>query len=106
MPEIGHNSKDVHISVEVRLFNSVGCYNPNEKGWPVVTVPAGGSIGDVAKKLGVPTKEIFVAFVNGKDFTPGLVGDDIRTSYELEDGDVVAFSGPVPFSYGYGAAIV
>jgi len=106
MSTIGHNSKDIEIKVEVRLFNSVSCFNPAKDSWPEVTLPAGGSIGDVARELGVPTDKIFVALVNGRDVTPGLVGDDVRTAYELEDGDVVAFSGPVPFSYGYGAPVV
>ena len=106
MSNIGHNSHGVEISVQVRLFNSVGGYNPEKSGWPVVTLPAGGNIGDVARQLGVPKEKIFVALVNGKDVTPGLIGNDIRTSYELEDGDVVAFSGPVPYSYGYGAPVV
>ncbi len=103
---MGHNSEGVTIKVEVRLFNSVGVYNREKNGWPVVTLPAGGNIGDVARELGVPKEKIFVAWVNGKDVTPGLIGAEMREGYELEDGDVIAFSGPVPYSYGYGAPVV
>ncbi len=44
--------------------------------------------------------------VNGRDITPGLVGDDIRDYHVLDDGDVIALSGEVPYSYGYGSPVV
>ncbi len=44
--------------------------------------------------------------VNGRDITPGLVGDDIRDYHVLDDGDVIALSGAVSYSYGYGSSVV
>jgi hypothetical protein len=44
--------------------------------------------------------------VNGRDITPGLVGDSIRDYHVLDDGDVIALSGAVPYSYGYGSPVV
>jgi hypothetical protein len=44
--------------------------------------------------------------VNGRDITPGRVGDGIRDYHVLDDGDVVALSGAVPYSYGYGSPVV
>ena len=35
-----------------------------------------------------------------------LVGDDVKAYHVIENGDVVAFSGAVPYSYGYGAPVV
>ncbi|WP_156950758.1 hypothetical protein [Terasakiella pusilla] len=43
--------------------------------------------------------------INGRDISSGRVGD-LNISREIEDGDIVAFSGPVPYSYGYGAPVV
>ena len=43
--------------------------------------------------------------VNGRDVTP-LLNGGIETGHLLEDGDVVALSGPVPCSWGYGSPVV
>jgi hypothetical protein len=39
--------------------------------------------------------------------SPGLYqGGNVNTEAGMNDGDVIAFSGPVPYSYGYGAPVV
>ena len=43
---------------------------------------------------------------NGRDVTPGRVGAPVSSDREIADGDIVALSGPVPYSYGYGAPVV
>jgi len=108
MPDslLGHNSQGLEITVEVRLFNSVAKHAGEGGAVRRLTLPAGGRVGDVVAELKIPREKVFLALVNGRDVTPGLVGAEIRTGYELEDGDVVALSGPVPFSYGYGAPVV
>lgn len=108
MPEamLGHNSQGLTITIEVRLFNSVAKHAGDGGSVRKLTLPAGGRIGDVVNELKIPKDKVFVALVNGRDVTPGLVGANIRAGYELEDGDVVAFSGPIPYSYGYGAPVV
>jgi hypothetical protein len=55
-------------------------------------------VGDVLSMLGIPSREVFFALVNGRDFSPGRVGEPVRTSYRLRHGDVVALSGPVPYT--------
>ncbi len=44
--------------------------------------------------------------VNGRDVTPSRVGAPVNRNREIADGDVVPLSGPVPYSYGYGAPVV
>jgi hypothetical protein len=106
LSSLGHNSQDVTIEVEVRLFNSISkradAGPPRRK----LRLPAGATVGHVARQLGITIDEIFLVLVNGKDITPGLIGDRIRDYHMLDDGDVVAFSGAVPYSFGYGAPVV
>jgi hypothetical protein len=103
---IGHNIADLYVSVEVRFFNSIARYAGPHGLRQRMTMPAGTSVGELADRLGVPRKELFLVLVNGRDITPGLVGDAIKDRHVLDDGDVVALSGAVPYSYGYGSPIV
>ncbi len=105
---IGHNSDglagEVRIAVTVRLFNSVlspGA-GPRER---MIELPAGSSLADVAAAVGVPQSRVFIAFRNGRDIAPGWPA---RVGWDrvVEDGDAIALSGPVPFSWGYGAPVV
>lgn len=102
---IGHNSRAGDITVTVRAFNSMVRYCPQDALAAPRTYPAGTTVGDIAADLGVPVGEIFLIIVNGRDVSPGLVGQ-VRFAHEVAHGDVVAFSGPVPYSYGYGAPVV
>ncbi len=103
---IGHNSQDVLVTVEVRLFNSMTKYaNGNGRQCKLV-LPAGTSVGELAERLRIPRRDLFLVLVNGRDITPGLVGAGVKDYHTIEDGDVVAFSGAVPYSYGYGAPVV
>ena len=103
---IGHNSQDVAVKVEVRLFNSIvkyaGAEGPRREMW----LPAGTTVGELAARLRIPREELFLVLVNGRDITPGLVSGAIKDYHLIEDGDVVAFSGAVPYRYGYGAPVV
>jgi molybdopterin converting factor small subunit len=103
-PGLGHNSGEVTIAIEVRLFNSLSRYA--EGGAQRLVLPAGATVGAVLRRLGVPPSEVFLVLRNGRDVTPGLVGAGVNEAHELDDGDVVALSGPVPFSFGYGAPVV
>ena len=106
-PAIGHNSQDASIEVEVRLFNSVATKYANGVGAAVrLTLPAGTTVGELAARLGIPCQDLFLVLVNGRDITPGIFGDAIKGYHVIEDGDVVAFSGAVPYSYGYGSPVV
>ena len=103
---IGDNSGGKRLSVEVRLFNAITRYANGAGTRRHLELPAGTSVGEVADQLGIPRAELFLVMVNGRDVTPGLVGAPVHAGHQLEDGDVVAFSGPVPYSYGYGSPVV
>ena len=103
---IGHNTKDIPIRVEVRLFNSLQKF-AGPQGWRSnLEVTAGATVGDVVAELQVPKNEIYLVMRNGRDVSRGLVDGPVNFEAALEDGDVIAFLGPVPYSYGYGAPVV
>ena len=102
---IGHNSEAATIEVEVRLFNSVSRFREGAGERRALTLALDGTIGDVIDQLGIPVNEIYLVLLNGRDITPDL-GGRIRVDHPVEDGDVVAFSGPVPYSWGYGAPVI
>ena len=103
---LGHNIADIDLTVEVRFFNATARYAGAGGLRQQVMVPAGTTVGELADRLGVPRKELFLVLVNGRDITPGLVGDAVRDYHVLDEGDVVALSGAVPYSYGYGSPVV
>ena len=103
---IGDNLKGAQVTVQVRLFNALARYAKGGITTRSLSLPAGASVGELADRLGIPRAKLFLVMVNGRDVTPGLVGAPVRGAHQLEDGDVVAFSGPVPYSYGYGAPVV
>jgi len=103
---VGHNIGEASIEVEVRLFNSVTRHGGGRGDRFAITLQAGTTVGELASLLGIPRAELFLVLVNGRDITPGLVGTGVRADREIEHGDVVAFSGAVPYSYGYGAPVV
>ena len=92
------------MEIEVALFNSLGRFS--EKREPLrIKVARGSRVGDLVGRLGIPRDQIYVAFVNGRCVMADL-GRQLEDWVELSDGDRVAFSGPVPFSRGYGAPVV
>lgn len=97
----GHNVGEITVTIEVRLFNSLHKYG----GKQTLTLPAGSSIGEILETLGIPADKIHLALRNGRDITPSLYAA-INTDAVLDEGDVIALSGPVPYSWGYGAPIV
>lgn len=103
---IGHNRGDAAVEIEVRMFNSIARYANGSGGRFRLDVAPGTTVGDVLARLGVPARALYVVMVNGRDITPGTLRDPVRTGYELDHGDVLALSGPVPWSWGYGAPVV
>jgi hypothetical protein len=102
---LGHNVRNATVRVEVRFFNSLSCYSLNG-GRPVtVQIPAGGTVGDVIRRLDIPSEKIYLALRNGRDITRSLY-DPINEDALLGEGDVLAVSGPVPYSWGYGSPVV
>lgn len=103
---IGHNSAEASVAVEVRLFNSITRFAGPDGSRRRLELPAGTTVGELADRLAIPRSELFLVLVNGRDITPGLVGATVETQHMLEEGDVIAFSGAVPYSYGYGSPVV
>lgn len=105
---IGHNTDGVVLKVEARFFNSLAKYSGCQgQLCRSIEVPAGTRIGDLITQFKLPLSEIFLVLKNGRDVTPGIYqGGVVNEEVALEDGDVIAFSGPVPYSYGYGAPVV
>ena len=103
---IGHNRTGGKIKVQVRLFNSLTRFAGDGDTHRDLELEAGVTVGELAARLGIPLAEVFLVLVNGRDITRGLVGAPVKSYHMLDDNDVVAFSGAVPFSYGYGAPVV
>ena len=101
---IGDNIGGARMTVQVRLFNSLARYAGDAS--DALSLPVGTTVGELAARLGIPPAALFLVMVNGRDVSPGLVGAGVRLGHQLEDGDVVALSGPVPYSFGYGAPVV
>ena len=102
----GHNTQGATVTIESRLFNSLTKYRGNRSCRETFTFPAGATVRDVLERWGLPRNEVFLCMRNGRDVTPGLVGMGINVNTVLDTGDVIAFSGPVPYSYGFGAPVV
>ncbi|MBW7851097.1 MAG: MoaD/ThiS family protein [Rhodospirillales bacterium] len=101
----GHNSQNLTMQIEVRLFNSLTRFGGGAGSCRTLTLPVGSRIEDVLKTLGIPERDVFLVLVNGRDVTRTLLSK-VNTERTVDDGDVVALSGPVPFSWGYGAPVV
>lgn len=103
--EIGHNIRDATVTVEARLFNSLTRFAGAGGMITRVSLPAGSTVGDLMRRLAVPANEVYLVLRNGRDVTRSLY-DELNTEAVIDDGDVIALSGPVPYSWGYGAPIV
>ncbi len=44
--------------------------------------------------------------VDRRDVAPGRVGAPVNRGHEIDEGDVVALSGPAPYSDRYGAPVI
>ena len=92
------------MELEICLFNSLRKYRSGEAIFRAV-LPEGTTVGELLHHLALPVHEIYVAFRNGMSITHEL-GQKLALDTVLAPGDRVAFSGPVPFSRGYGAPVV
>ena len=100
----GANAEDVVVRVEVRLFNSLTRFAGGAVRNPA-SLPAGSTVGDVMRRYRIPADAVHMVWVNGRDITAGL-GDPVNTERALDEGDVIALSGPVPYSWGYGSPVL
>ncbi len=86
------------MEIEIRLFNSLRRYGPRR-----LELPEGSRVQEAVRRLAIPRSEIHVVLLNGR-----TIGDNrsLEGERSLQDGDVLALSGPVPWSRGYGSAVV
>lgn len=104
---IGHNAGCAVIRVEARFFNSLARFSGTDGLCRAMEMPAGATVGDLIALLKLPVRDIFLVLRNGRDITPGLYqGGVVNMRVVLDDGDTIAFSGPVPYSWAYGAPVV
>jgi hypothetical protein len=102
---LGHNAEGIAVIVEARLFNSLSRYAPPGVSLQRLSLPAGSTVGDLVKLLSIPVREVYLVLRNGRDVTASLYGG-INTEAVINESDVIALSGPVPYSWGYGAPVV
>lgn len=104
---IGHNSAGAAIAIEVRLFNSMSKFTQSRTFSEKIEVAPDTTIGDLVARFGLPLHDIYLVLRNGRDINAGLYkGGNVDLTAGVEDGDIIAFSGPVPYSPGYGAPVV
>ena len=102
---MGHNVRNVTVTVEIRLFNSLNRYSDNGLEPLKMEMAAGCSVGDVLRALSIPVDKVYLALRNGRDVTPSLHAC-VNEDAVLDDGDILGLSGPVPYSWGYGSPVV
>lgn len=102
--QIGHNSTDIPIIIRAKLFNSVKAPDGGPR-LRDIAMHAGDTLSDLVNTLGIDRNMLFIVWANGRDVTKRL-GAEINLDYVMEDGDEIALSGPVPYSWGYGSPVV
>lgn len=96
------------IHVDVWLYGPIARYAGDQsKGSHAnldLEMPAGSTMRDLLERLGLPSEERGITFVNGK--LAALPGLEVDLSLQLEDGDRVGIShrrSMWPFQYRFGA---
>ena len=76
------------MNLEVRLFATLGPYLPEgaQGDGAIMAFPAGTTVDDVVRALGIPSHLPFMTVVNGHEVEPERV---------LAEGDVVAMFPPL-----------
>ena len=94
------------IEIQLRFFNSLVRY-AKRGGRVSRQFSAGATVADALDAIEVPVPEIFLLLHNGRNIMRGFgCNSGIETDHVLADGDVLALSGPIPFSRGYGSAVI
>ncbi len=91
------------MHVEVRLFNTLARYAPRGESRVHVELRPGATVRTVLGCLQIPPHELYVAMRNGTDAE--LLAPE-PLDLPLREGDALALSGPVPWSWGYGAPVI
>lgn len=88
------------VTFEIRLFNKLQTYARDGKYRFELSVLREMTFRDLLGRLGIPAWEVFLAPRNGRNIEL-FPEDDV-----LHHGEIIALSGPVPYSRGYGSPVV
>ena len=90
------------MQFEIRFFNSMRRHSGGKLTCLLDTTER-STILDVVQSFAIPPQDIHLVFHNGR-----VIGHSVDETGNtvLSDGDTVGFSGPVPFSRGYGTPVV
>ena len=92
----------IMIKLDILLFNKLQKYAENGQRRFVLSVPENSAPRDVINQLGIPSEEVYLIMRNGR--TVGGRTGNIEVA--LENGDRVAFSGPIPYHRLYGSPVI
>jgi hypothetical protein len=92
------------IEVEVCLFNSLAQYAEPGNGALRLRLPEGTRADALLSTLAIPACQVYAGWRNGRDIMTTF-GGPVLPGVVLAHGDRIAFSGPIPFSRGYGAPV-
>jgi sulfur carrier protein ThiS len=97
-------------TIEVWLYGPIARYageaNQGSHAQLHVEIPAGSTVGDLVRQLGIPAEERGITFVNGN--LAALPGLEVDLELVLEDGDRVGIShrkSMWPMQYRFGAQL-
>jgi molybdopterin converting factor small subunit len=95
------------ISIEVRFFTSLTKYTDSPRFAERIDIPPDTTVGDLVERYGLPISGISRILCNGRDMNPGsYIGRAFDLGASLSDGDVIAFTGPMPDIPGYRSAVL
>lgn len=87
---IDHRVEQASVAIEARFFNSMLDHSPSGGMRETVLLEAGATVADVIRELGLPGQDIHLILKNGCPVEPAAA---------VNNGDRIAFSGPVPFNW-------
>ncbi len=88
------------IKLEIRLFNKLYKFARNGAHQFKLDVPQDITYGELLEILNIPENKVFLALRNGRNIKLFPLNDIVN------NGEIIALSGPVPYSRGYGAPVV
>ena len=95
------------IAIEVRFYNSLTKYTESPRFAERIDVPSDTTVGDLVARYKLPIGGIARVLCNGRDMNPGrFSGRAFDLGASISDGDVIAFTGPLPDIPGYRTGVL
>lgn len=92
--------------IEIRLFNTLARYAPAPGARFTLHLPEAATDADALARVDVPRARIFRTLAQWPEPRGGVGFDAVIEDWQaLVSGDVLAFSGPVPYSTAYGTPV-